>query len=141
MISWDGRSAALELDGRRVAVDRVRPDGGDGFEAVLTVRASRVLRLRGEAPMSERVSVDLWAGEPDDSDGLAAVADGDRPVALAAIPLCECGDRGCGNVGLQLWCEVTADELMPLVKLVARLPSAARPANEHTPIWRFAESR
>jgi hypothetical protein len=69
--------------------------------------------------------VEAWAGEPDDSDGVAVIGDGqDRPLQLARVPLCSCGDRGCGNANVQLAKEITAAELGPLLTLLRDLPWA-----------------
>ena len=87
---------------------------------------------------AQAVWVELWAGEPDESDGLAVTTDGDTLTGVAHIPLCGCGDRGCGNVGIQLATTIVADDLPLLVETLRATPdvSAVRriPRKVHT--WR-----
>lgn len=139
VISWDGDSQVLDVHGVPLAVDKVSPLADGGFEATLTVRPGRLLRLTADSYVDDSVAVDLWAGTPDDSEGLAVLADAGEPTAVAAIPLCGCGDRGCGNSGLQLDTEVTADEFLPLVRLLVRLPTSDRVPRKRKAVWRSIE--
>jgi hypothetical protein len=41
---------------------------------------------------------------------------------IARIPLCSCGDRGCGNAGIQLRKQVAAGDLPALVAVLRALP-------------------
>jgi hypothetical protein len=47
---------------------------------------------------------------------------GNDHLQLARVPLCGCGDRGCGNVGVQLCKQLAGDELPALVDLLRELP-------------------
>jgi hypothetical protein len=69
--------------------------------------------------------VELWAGKPEVSDGLAVIVDGDCLAGVARIPLCECGERGCGNVHTQLACQVPAGSVGVLVNIIEGLPDLA----------------
>lgn len=78
----------------------------------------------------------LWAGEPDASAGLAVVRRGEDLVGIASIPLCACGELGCGNAGLQLATSVSAADLPRLVELLASLPGCVLgPGQEVVEDW------
>ncbi len=81
------------------------------------------------------VRAEAWAGDPGpDTDGVAVVRKAGRDPenelspALARIPLCGCGERGCGNAGIQLSKSLTSDELPQLIALLRELPWASGPA-------------
>ncbi|HEY7068636.1 MAG TPA: hypothetical protein VH479_00910 [Acidimicrobiales bacterium] len=78
--------------------------------------------------------VELWSGEPDESDGLAVVRRGDDPAGIAPIPLCPCGDRDCGDNSLQLATELAASDLPTLVDLLRSLPTVPGPPSPDA-IW------
>jgi hypothetical protein len=46
-------------------------------------------------------------------------------LAVAQVPLCRCGTRGCGNAGIQLRKQVPAGDLSALVALLRALPWTA----------------
>jgi hypothetical protein len=112
--------------------------GADGeWSAVLGVR-SGVNVLVNADQAAQAVWVELWAGEPEESDGLAVTTDGDTLIGVARIPLCGCGDRGCGNVGIQLATTLAADDLPALVETLRATPDVSAipriPRKVHT--WR-----
>jgi hypothetical protein len=79
------------------------------------------LQVTGESTAPD-LMIEAWSGEPgDDSDGIA-VLELPGGLAVAQIPLCSCGDRGCGNAGIQLNKELSASELPALVELLRTLP-------------------
>jgi hypothetical protein len=93
----------------------------DGWSAVLGVRRGLKLLVTGEDGRPDPL-VEAWAGEPGDaSDGVAVVELAGR-LAVARVPLCSCGDRGCGNAGIQLCKQVAADDLPELVVVLRALP-------------------
>ena len=66
--------------------------------------------------------IEAWAGEPgDSSDGVAAVELAGTGLAVARMPLCTCGTRGCGYAGIQLRKQVSAGDLPALVALLRAL--------------------
>jgi hypothetical protein len=76
-------------------------------------------------PTTDRVHIALWAGAPEQSDGLAVSTVDGAPTAIYPIPLCGCGERACGNAGLQLANDVAAEALPTLVDLLRRLPTTS----------------
>jgi hypothetical protein len=97
-------------------------DPDDEWSAVLGIRRDLKLLVSGfgEEPW---LLVAAWAGEPGDaSDGVAVVELADGELALARIPRCGCGDRGCGNAGIQLRKSLAASDLPALVALLRMLP-------------------
>ncbi|MFN2607083.1 MAG: hypothetical protein ABR511_04175 [Acidimicrobiales bacterium] len=112
-----------------------------------TGRASAFLGLRrnvhllvqaGDEP--ESVWVELWSGEPEESDGLAVVVESEGLQGLARIPLCGCGNRGCGNVGVQLAALIPAANLPVIVDLLRALPEVAGPPRKGS-TWNGVFSR
>jgi len=87
----------------------------------------------------ETADVRLWTrpgGESVlDSDGVAVLSDSGFPHALARIPLCGCGDRGCGNAGLQLDAQVDAATLLDVLELARDLHWDSRPARREQQVW------
>jgi hypothetical protein len=84
---------------------------------------------------AESVWVELWAGEPEQSDGLAVTTEDDSLGGVVRIPLCGCGDRGCGNAGVQLATTLAADDVPVLVETLRATPNVAgRPERGKT--WR-----
>lgn len=97
---------------------------GDGWSAVLGVRRGLKLLVTGDGEQADPL-IEAWAGEPgDSSDGVAVVELAGTGLALARVPLCSCGDRGCGNAGIQLCKQVPAGDLPELVSLLRTLPWA-----------------
>jgi hypothetical protein len=74
-----------------------------------------------EAAANASPHVELWAHEPDRSDGLMLVYRGDDAVGIARIPICGCGDRGCAHAGRQFATTVAAADLPGVVDLLASL--------------------
>jgi hypothetical protein len=116
----------------RLALERpVEPNGPDGedggWRAVLGLRRGLKLALYGRAATPAEVEVEAWAGDPadDDTDGVAVVTLADGSLALAPIPLCLCGDRGCGNASTQLRKELPGRDLRELAELLRALPWTA----------------
>jgi hypothetical protein len=72
--------------------------------------------------VNQELRAEAWAGEPDKSDGVAVIDVGDGDIRLARVPLCSCGERGCGNVGIQLDRWLDGQELPALVELLRELP-------------------
>jgi hypothetical protein len=70
----------------------------------------------------QELEVEAWAGEPESTDGVAVIDVGDGDIRLARVPLCSCGDRGCGNAGIQLGKWLAGSELPALVELLRALP-------------------
>jgi hypothetical protein len=119
-LSGPGWHLTLERPIERVGRSSLDPRGG--WRAVLGVRRGLKLLVTGyEGACSVRV--EAWAGEPgDESDGVAVVGLRDGTLVVARVPLCGCGDRGCGNAGVQLRKPVTGDEFPALVELLRSLP-------------------
>jgi hypothetical protein len=97
-------------------------DRDDGWLAVLGIRRGLKLRLSGYDGQPG-VLVEAWAGEPgDDTDGIAVVVLPGGGLALARVPLCGCGARGCGNAGVQLCKVLPGGDLPELAGLLRALP-------------------
>jgi hypothetical protein len=126
-------SRELAGPGWRLAAERpVTPAGrlgpfgaDDGWSAVLGVRRGLKLLVTGDSEVPDPL-VEAWAGEPgDSSDGVAVVDLAGTGLAVAQVPLCSCGTRGCGNAGIQLRKQVPAGDLPALVALLRALPWTA----------------
>lgn len=102
-----------------------------GWLAVLGIRRGLKLRVSGYDGLPD-VLVAAWAGQPGDvTDGVAVVVLAGGGLALARVPLCGCGVRGCGNAGVQLWKVLPGGDLPPLARLLRALPwASAVPARE-----------
>lgn len=115
-------------DERRIAgedwslrADHVEVLGGGEWRALIGVRRGLKLLVSG-ADLGHEVEVEAWAGEPDQSDGVAVIDGGDGDPRLVRMPLCECGDRGCGNAGVQFAKWLPGGELPSLVGLLREFP-------------------
>ncbi len=109
---WTAKATWLE------ATQSSAPWSGFGScSALVGIRRNAQLLVVGDDGAAE-----LWAGEPDASDGLAIVVEGGALRGVARIPLCGCGERGCGNAGLQLATEIPAQDLPALVNILRQLP-------------------
>ena len=96
--------------------------GGDGWVAAVGVRRGLKLLVTGDGGLLD-LMVEAWAGEPgDSSDGVAMIELAGGGLAMARVPLCGCGDRGCGNAGIQLRKQIPAGDLPALVALLRELP-------------------
>jgi len=91
--------------------------------------------------MPGAVDISLWHGDPLEEVGIAVVvsADGTRE-GLVDIPLCGCGERMCGNVGVQFSHEVRCEQLPELLGYLEALPVlAAVPERGETWLHEFDE--
>jgi hypothetical protein len=117
-------------------------DCSDGdWSAILEIRRGVNLLVRGQQ-RAPTVWVELWSGEPDMSDGLAVVVDDEELAGVARIPLCACGERRCGNAGVQLAASIAATDLPALVDTLRAIPDRSdQPQSSH--VWRgeFTDSR
>jgi hypothetical protein len=120
-------SRELAGPGWRLAAERPveradRISAGDGWVAVVGIRRGLKLLVTGGGGLPD-VRVEAWAGDPGDSaDGVAVVSLPDGGLALARVPLCSCGTRGCGNAGVQFGKPMPADDLPALAGLLRGLP-------------------
>ncbi len=73
-------------------------------------------------PWRDKVRIEAWAGQPDDSDGIAVLGREGVAEAIARVPLCGCGVRGCGNSGIQLDKRIWPSELFQIVDRLRHLP-------------------
>lgn len=94
---------------------------GDGWVALLGIRRGLKLLVSGDSGLLD-LMVEAWAGEPGDSSDGVAVVELAGSLAVARVPLCSCGDRGCGNAGIQLCKQVPAGDLPELVVVLRTLP-------------------
>ena len=114
-------------DERRIAgedwslrAERVEVLGG-AWRGLIGVRRGLKLLVSG-TDLGCEVEVDAWAGEPEESEGVAVIDAGDCVPRVARVPLCDCGDRGCGNAGVQFGKWLAGGELPALVGLLRELP-------------------
>ncbi len=121
VVRADSGNRQLTGDGWSLPADRVEAVGDVGWRALIGVRPGLNLLVTWSDPDRE-LDVEAWAAEPEESDGVAVIDMGDGDVRLARVPLCSCGDRGCGNVGIQLGKWLAGDELPVLVELLRDLP-------------------
>jgi hypothetical protein len=89
-----------------------------GWDAVIGIRPGLKLLVQ----LVERDTwVEAWVDIPDESDGVAVIGSSDTPDGIASIPLCGCGERGCGNNGVQLAKELDPDVLPELIEALRDL--------------------
>lgn len=93
---------------------------GHRWRALVGVRSGLKLLVTCSEQQQE-LEVEAWAGEPERTDGVAVIDVGDGDIRLARVPLCSCGDRGCGNAGVQLGKWLAGSELPALVELLRAL--------------------
>jgi hypothetical protein len=113
----------------RLALERPVEQAADGgWRAVLGLRRGLKLQVTGEGAQPDEVWVEAWGGDPadDDTDGVAVIALADGSLALWAIPLCPCGERGCGNVDTQLSKALPVSKLPALAELLRTVPWTSR---------------
>lgn len=109
---------------RAAWVRRASDSGHGNWSALVEIRRGVNLLVQGED--RDQVSIELWAGEPDASDGLAVMCEeGGSLLGVARIPCCACGERGCGNVGIQLVTDLDASSLPKLVDALRELPDSS----------------
>jgi hypothetical protein len=104
--------------------ERVELLDGDGWHALIGIRR-RLKLLVTKTDETEQLQVEAWTAEPGQSDGVAVVEAGNDLLQVAPVPLCNCGDRRCGNLGVQLDKYLPGGELPALVDLLRELPWAA----------------
>jgi hypothetical protein len=95
-------------------------DSGMEWRALIGIRRGLKLLVTGDRAAG--LLVEAWAGEPEESDGVAVIEAGAGTLRLAPVPLCGCGDRGCGNAGIQLSKQLLASDLPALMALLRDLP-------------------
>lgn len=134
VISWDGTTRKVVLDGHPVDTARVVQSGG-GWIATIAAARGVDLTLTASQPADEGAFVDLWRRPADDGVGVAVVAERGEPAGLAVIPVCGCGDQGCANAGPQINDFVDASGALELIDLVGRLPSLGR-LQPNQEVWR-----
>ena len=109
---WSARAEWIRLPARNDLTGR---------ESLIRIRPKvNLLVCADDGATSARV--ELWSGEPGDSDGLAVAIDRDGPSALYRIPLCGCGERDCGHAGILLSNDIAVETLPALIDLLAGLP-------------------
>jgi hypothetical protein len=108
-------------EGWRLRAERIEMLNGNDWRALVGVRRGLKLLMTASNQDTE-FEVEAWAGEPEETDGVAVIDAGDGDIRLARIPLCSCGDRGCGNVGIQLSKQLAGNELPALVNALRDLP-------------------
>jgi hypothetical protein len=107
-------------EGWSLPAERIEMLDGDDWRALVRIRRGlKLLVSRGDQP--GELDVEAWVGEPEETDGVAVIDTGGGDIRLALIPLCTCGVRGCGNVGVQLAKWLPGDELPALVELLRHL--------------------
>ncbi len=107
--------------GWSLRAERVEPLPDGGWRALIGVRDGLLLLVTARDGDGE-LRVEAWAGEPEESDGIAVIEAGDSGDRLARVPLCACGERGCGNAGIQLSKFLAGGELPALADLLRELP-------------------
>ena len=108
-------------NGWSLRVDRLELlDGGD-WRALIGVRPCLTLLVTW-GDQAKELDVEAWTGEPERTDGVAVIDTGSGDLRLARVPLCSCGDRGCGNVGIQFAKWLPGGRLPALVELLRELP-------------------
>lgn len=108
-------------EGWSLSAERIEMLQGNDWRAVVGVRRGLKLLVTWRH-QSQELDVEAWAGEPEQTDGVAAIEMGDGGIRLATIPLCSCGERGCGNAGIQLSKWLPGEELPALIGLLRELP-------------------
>ena len=107
--------------GWSLSAERIEMLQGNDWRAVVGIRRGLKLLVTWRH-RSQELDVEAWAGEPEDTDGVAVIDMGDGDIRLARIPLCGCGERGCGNAGIQLSKWLPGAELPVLTELLRELP-------------------
>jgi hypothetical protein len=108
-------------DGWSLSAERIEILQGKDWRAVVGIRRGLTLLVTW-THRSQELEVEAWVGEPEETDGVAVIDTGDGDIRLARIPLCSCGDRGCGNAGIQLSKSLPVKELPVLAELLRELP-------------------
>jgi hypothetical protein len=110
--------------GWSLRAERVDLLGAARWRALVGVRRGLKLLVTGTG-QPDQLWVEAWAGEPGQSAGVAVVDAGNAGPAVAPVPVCGCGEPGCGNAGVQLSKQLADDELPALAALLRELPWTA----------------
>lgn len=121
VVTADPGRRRLTGEGWSLRVERIETAEGFDHDWRALVGVRRGLNLL-VTRIDQDIRVEAWAGEPENSDGVAIIDMGDSDVRLARVPLCSCGERGCGNAGVQLWKWLDDRELPALIELLRELP-------------------
>ena len=141
MIAYNDGSRTLQGPGWTVPVVHFTDTGelpwGRYFEATVQIRHKVFLSLQWDDPHSS-IYVELFDGDadeplsdmiPPDKHALAVLPDRrGAPRGIARVPLCSCGDRGCGNAGTQFAHAIPAESLPDVLAFVRELPDLAEDA-------------
>lgn len=111
----------IEGTGWSLRVDRLDLLTGNDWRALIGVRRGLSLLVTW-SDQSRELDVEAWAGEPGTTDGIAVIDTGNGDLRLARVPLCSCGERGCGNAGIQFAKWLPGEKLPALVELFRDLP-------------------
>jgi hypothetical protein len=107
-------------EGWSLHAERIEILNGTGWRALVGVRPGLKLLVTW-SEQGQDLDVEAWAGETEESDGVAVIDIG-GDIWLARVPLCSCGDRGCGNAGIQFAKWLPGNDLPALVELLSGLP-------------------
>jgi hypothetical protein len=113
----------IEGNGWSLRADRLDLLTGNDWRALIGVRRGLSLLVTW-SDQSRELDVEAWAGEPGTTDGIAVIDAGNGDLRLARVPLCSCGERGCGNAGIQFAKWLPGEKLPALVELFRDLPWA-----------------
>jgi hypothetical protein len=116
-VTADPGTRLLAGPGWQLRADWVVRSGGE-WSALVSVRRGLKLLVTAD---NFGLMAEAWTGDPEDSDGAAVVAMGDDAPRLAVVPLCGCGERGCGNAGTQFGRVLAACDLPVLVGMLRDL--------------------
>jgi hypothetical protein len=108
-------------EGWSLRAERVEMLKGNHWRALIGIGCGFKL-LVGPGDEAGELDVEAWAGEPEETDGVAVIDTADGGIWLARIPLCSCEERSCGNAGIQLAKCLPGNELPALVELLRALP-------------------
>jgi hypothetical protein len=116
-VTADPAARLLAGPGWQLRADWVVRAGGE-WSALVGVRRGLKLLVTGD---DYGLMAEAWTGDPEASAAAAVVAMGDDAPRLAAVPLCGCGERACGNVGIQFGRVLAARDLPVLAGLLREL--------------------
>lgn len=120
-VTADPGSQQLAGQGWSLRAERVEMLNGSGWRALVGVRRGLKLLVTCSG-QARQLEVEAWAGEPEETDGVAVINAGNDDIRLGRVPLCSCGVRGCGNAGIQLSKWLGGNELPALIDLLRELP-------------------
>jgi len=92
-VTADLGNQQLVGEGWSLRADRLEPLNDNDWRALIGVRRGLKL-LVSRSDRAEDLDVAAWAGEPDQTDGVAVIGTGGDDLRVARVPLCSCGDRG-----------------------------------------------